>query len=342
MVIACAIVFLTFKNKKPDYSGITLKVASSQDIGGGSYLDGAKKFEADYGCKVEFTDNFSECDLFYSSGEDFSQCMPLNEYINSRSRLYTKSIMNQCCTKNGNIYGISHVLLGKINYCAYSPDLFGDVPLPYEDYKDGKWDWDNFIELTDKINSSVAVDWSSSYINMMHALYLDDDNNPQFDYGTQAQIEWLNFVRALIYDKGIADISEGAFKVGFLPQLILDNVENSSSLRFIPWPTKNGDLGNIFVDEYHFCVPKGAKNPKLSVELANYMIKSCIDTRTALYSANMTKDDFKLFKKQLKKVYCFPQHSDYVPAEEFITDFIHGKTVTEHIYNIQNDALHIN
>lgn len=340
-VITGAVIFFT-KPETPDLSGMTLKVASSLDIAGGSYLEGAKQFEEKFGCKVEFTDNFEECDLYYSSGEDFSQCLPLNEYINPRSSIYTKSILEQCCTQNGNIYGLSHSLLGRINYCTYNPDLFVDAKIPYDYYKSGAWDWDNFIEMCDHLNSNVVIDWNASYINMMHSLFLDENGNPTFDYGTQAQIEWLNFVRSLIYDRGIVDNTEGAFEVGFLPQLILDNTETETTMRYIPWPTKNGNTENIFIDEYHFCVPKNAPNPEISVELANYIIRSCIDTRTALYKENMTDEDYKIFKKQIKNVYCYPKHSDYVPAKEFITDFIRGKTVTEHIFNVQNDAEHIN
>ncbi len=342
LVLAVAPVSIfVLKNEKPAFSGLTLKIYSSVDISGGSYLEGAKKFEDEFGCKVEFTDNFEECDLLYSSGEDFSQCMPLNDYINPLNKLYTKSIMDQSCTLDGKIYGLSHTLLGKINYCTYNPDQFDGTTLPYDYYKSGDWNWDNFLVMAEDLNSNVAIDWNSSYINMMHSLFLDKDNKPTFDYGTQEQVEWLNFVRALIYDRGIVDNTEGAYKVGFLPQLVLDNVESSSEMRYISWPTKTGNDDTIFVDEYHFCVPKFAKNPEASVELANCIIKTCVDTRMALYEENMTAEDFKLFKKQIKNVYCYPLHSDYVPASEFINDFIQGKTVSEHIFNVKNGAGHI-
>ena len=337
-ITAAAIIII----RKPDYSGMTLKVYSSIDLSGGSYLEGAKKFEEEYGCKVEFTNVFEGSDLFYSSGEDFSSCIPIDEYINLKNKLYTKYIIDQSCTQDGKIYGISHALLGKINYCTYDPTLFGEATPPYEYYNKGKWDWNNFINMAGEINSNMAIDWNSSYINMMHSLFLDESGNPQFDYGTQPQIEWLNFVRALIYDRGIVDNQEGAFKVGFLPQLVLDSVESGSQMRYIPWPTKTGDMGTVFLDEYHFCVPKGAQNPEASIELANYMIESCIDTRTALYKANMTEEDFNILMEQLNNVYSYPLHFDYVPASEFITDFVRGKTVTEHIYNVQSGAEHIN
>lgn len=341
IAVIATVIFLN-KPEKPDYSGITLKVASSLDLAGGSYLEGAKKFQEEFGCKVEFTDTFEGSDLFYSPGEDFSQCMPITDYINPKSKLYTKAIIDQSCTVGDDIYGISHVLLGRINYCTYNPELFGEATIPYDYYISDSWDWNSFIDMSDKISSSVAVDWNSSYINMMHSLFLDENGNLSFDYGTQEQIEWLNFVRALIYDRGIVDNTEGAYKVGFLPQLILDNAESESQMRYIPWPTKNGDLGTIFVDEYHFCVPKTAQNPELSIELANYIIRTVIDTRTALYQENMTKEDYKIFKKQIKDIYSYPAHTDYVPSGRFISDFVRGKTVTEHIYNVKNDAEHIN
>lgn len=328
--------------KKPDYSNITITVGSSQDLSGGSFYEGAKRFEEEYGCTVEFVEASENCDLLYSSGEDFSACQPIDDYVNLRNKLYTKQIIKDNCMQDGKIYGISHVLLGNLNYCTYSPEQFGESTIPYDYYKSGDWTWDSFIKMTNDIGSNIAVDWTKSYINMRHALFYDESRTPVFNYNNQNQVEWLNFVRTLIYDDGIVDNTEGAFKIDFLPGLILNSVDSGSKMRYIPWPTKNGKLEPMFVDEYHFCVPKSAEHPKLSVELANYMIEACIETRTALYQSAMTEEDWKLFKKQLKKIYTYPPHSDYVPAQKFIEDFIHGKTVTEHIFNVENDADHIN
>ena len=143
IVIIATVVTIIFLNQpeKPDYSGITLKVSSSLDLAGGSYLEGAKKFEEDYGCKVEFTNTFEGSDLFYSSGEDFSQCMPIDEYIDPKNKLYTKAIMDQSCTVDGKVYGVSHALLGRINYCTYDPAQFTRTSIPYKYYKEGNWDW---------------------------------------------------------------------------------------------------------------------------------------------------------------------------------------------------------
>ena len=134
---------------------------------------------------------------------------------------------------------------------------------------------------------------------------------------------------------------EGAFKIDFLPAMLLTEIGEGGNARYIPWPTKNGKPTDMFVDEYHFCVPKTAQNPKLSVKLANYMIKSCRDTRLNLYRSSMQKEDFKILENQLKHIYTYPKHSDYVPSRLFVDDFIHGKTVTEHIFNVENDADHI-
>ena len=342
-ILSLLIIYITvFTGEEPDFSGITLTVGSSQDLSGGSFYEGAKKFEEKYGCRIEFTGPTTDCDLLYSSGEDFSACQPIDDYVNINSRLYTKQIIKENCMQGGKIYGISHVLLGNLNYCTYSPDQFLDYKLPYDYYADGNWTWDSFINMANDINANIAVDWTKSYINMRYALFRDENGNPMYNYGTQEQIEWLNFVRTLIYDDGIVNNTEGAFKVDFLPGLILNSVGSDIGMRYIPWPTKNGKLGKMFVDEYHFCVPKAAKKPELSVELANYMIEACINTRAALYQSAMTEEDWKLFKKQLKKIYTYPPHSDYVPAQKFIDDFIHGKTVTEHIFNVENDADHIN
>lgn len=330
-------------SKKPDYSGITLKVASSIDLTGGSYQEGAVKFTEETGCQVEFTDDFNSCDLFYSSGEDFSSCQPITKYVNPKSKRYTKQIIEQNCSKDGDIYGVSHVLMGNLNYCTYFPDQYGEIPIPYEYYEHSVWDWDHFIEMCNELESNVAIDWTKSYINMKHSLLYDDEiDDGYFDYNTQEQIEWLNFVRNLIYDEGIVDNSEGAFKVDFLPALILNSVDSGTAPRYIPWPTKTGNMGTMFVDEYHFCVPKSAMYPELSVKLANFMIDSCVSTRSNLYESSMTDEDYKIFKKQLKNIYTFPPHKDYVPSHFFINDFLRGKTVTEHIYNVENDVLHAN
>ena len=327
--------------RKPSYSGMTLRIYSSEDISAGSLAAGAEKFSQEHGCTVEFTDNFEGCDLIYSPGEDFSLCQPIGKYINPKSSLYTEKIIEESFTQDGEIYGITNVLLGNLNYGVYYPDQFTDITAPYEYFSKREWTWDNFIDMATALDSNISVDWTKSYINMKNSLIYKKNGETLFDYGTQEQVEWLNFVRTLIFDKGIINNYEGAFKIGFLPEMLLEEISTDTRARYIPWPTKTGKMGEMFVDEYHFCVPKDAQDPKISVELANSMIKSCRDTRLNLYRSAMTKEDFKILKKQLKKIYTYPKHSDYVPAQLFIDDFIHGKTVTEHIYNVENDADHI-
>jgi len=329
--------------KKSDYTGLTLRVASSLDLTGGSYEVGAQKFMEETGCVVEFTNDFSNCDLFYSTGEDFSACQPITKYVNPNSKRYTKQIIQQNCSKDGEIYGVSHVLMGNLNYCTYYPEQYDRHPIPYVYYENNVWDWSHFIEMCNEIKSNVAINWTSPYINMMYSLTYDKKSGVgHFDYSTQEQIEWLNFVRTLIYDEGIVNNTEGAFEVDFLPSMMLNSVNYGGAPRYIPWPTKTGKMGKMFVDEYHFCVPASATNSQASVELANYMIDACVETRSALYESNMTKEDYKIFQKQLKEIYTFPPHTDYVPSYKFITDFVRGKTVTEHIYNVENAADHIN
>lgn len=341
VLIASALTLYFLQKKDITYPDLTLVVLSSEDISAGSLAAGAEEFSKKYGCNVEFTNDAEECDLIYSSGEDFSLCQPIDEYINPKNKLYTEQIIRESCTQDGKIYGITNVLLGNLNYGIYYPEQFENITSPYEYYKRGAWTWDSFIHMAAELDSNISIDWTKSYINMQHSLLYQPDGSTLFDYNTQEQIEWLNFVRTLIFDKEIVDSSEGAFKIGFLPETLLNEISIGSNVRYIPWPTKNGNMGNMFVDEYHFCVPKTAKNPKLSVELANYMIKSCRDTRLNLYRSSMSKEDFEILQKQLDKIYTYPKHSDYVPSQLFIDDFIHGKTVTEHIYNVENDAEHI-
>lgn len=339
LIVAASSYFL--HNNSTTYPNLTLTVLSSQDISAGSLSAGAEEFSKKYGCTVEFSNNAEECDLIYSSGEDFSNCQPIDKYINPKNRLYTREIIETACMQDGKIYGITNALLGNLNYGVYYPDQFSDITTPYEYFRKKEWTWENFINMAAALNSNISIDWTKSYINMKNSLIYQKDGSTLFDYGAQEQVEWLNFVRTLIFDKGIIDNSEGAFKIGFLPETLLNELNVGSEARYIPWPTKNGNMGEMFVDEYHFCVPKTAKNPALSVKLANYMIKSCRDTRLNLYRSSMTKEDFKILKKQLKKVYVYPAHSNYVPSRLFIDDFIHGKTVTEHIFNVENDADHI-
>lgn len=341
--ISASVLAVRRHNGKPDYSGVVLTVGSAQDLSVGSFYEGAKKFEEKYGCTVVFADPSAyraDCDLFFSDCSDFSGCLPLDDYVSINNKLYTKQIIKDNCTRSGKIYGITNVLLGNINYCAYSPDLLGS-PLPFDSFKKGDWSWDKFIEMSDAVDGNVAVDWSQSYINMRYALSRTSDGETVFDYGSRRQVEWLNFVRTLIYDKGIVNNTEGAFKIDFLPALAYSAAGSDAALRYIPLPTKSGRQEAVFVEEYCFCVPQTAENPGLSVKLANCMIKSCVETRTELYRSVMTDEDFKIFEKQLKNICTLPFYAENIPAESFIEDFIHGKTVTEHIYNIQNDAAHI-
>ena len=340
-VLAAAGAAYFLNSEKVQYTDLTLAVFSSEDISAGSLAAGAEEFSKKYGCKVVFTDNAEECDLIYSSGEDFSLCQPIDEYINPKSSLYTEQIIRESCTQDGKIYGITNVLLGNLNYGIYYPEQFADATTPYQYYKRKEWSWNSFIEMVTALNSNVSIDWSKSYINMQNALIYGENGETIFNYGSQEQVEWLNFVRTLIFDKEIVDNTEGAFKIGFLPETLLTEISIGENARYIPWPSKDGGTGKMFVDEYHFCVPKTAKSPEISVKLANYMIKSCRDTRLNLYRATMTRADFEIFKNQLKSIYTYPKHSDYVPSQLFIDDFIHGKTVTEHIFNVENAANHI-
>lgn len=336
-LIAAVFIYFSAKPKKT-YPKLTLKVYSSEDISAGSLAEGAEKFSEEFGCPVEFTDDFENCDLIYTSDDDFSDCQPIGNYINPKSKLYTKKIIDETCSQDGEIYGITNALLGNLNYGVYYPDQFRDTPLPYQYYSEGKWTWDNFINMTTALDSNISIDWTMSYINMKNALFYQKGGEARFNYGSKEQVEWLNFVRTLIFDKGVIDNTEGAFKIGFLPEMLLEEVGTNVGARYIPWPTKTGKIGDMFVDEYHFCVPKTAQNPELSVILANYMIESCCDTRLNLYRASMTEEDFKILQNQLKHIYTYPKHSKYIPAKLFIDDFTHGKTVTEHIYNVENDV----
>ena len=337
VLVAAASLYFFIRPKKT-YPNVTLRVYSSEDISAGSLAAGADKFSTEFGCPVEFTNDFENCDLIYTSDDDFSDCLPLGKYVNPKSSLYTKKIIDETCTQDGEFYGITHVLLGNLNYGVYYPDQFADTPIPYEYYSKNQWTWDKFIDMTTALDSNISIDWTMSYINMKNALFYQKNGEANFNYGSKEQVEWLNFVRALIYDKGVLDNTEGAFKIGFLPEILLEEVSTGVDARYIPWPTKTGKMGDMFVDEYHFCVPKTAQEPELSVELANYMIKSCVDTRLDLYRASMTDEDFKILQNQLDHIYTYPKHSSYIPSKLFIDDFTHGKTVTEHIYNVENDV----
>lgn len=341
VLLATVFALYFLHNKKPQSPNLILYVYSSEDISAGSLAAGAEEFSKKYGYKIEFTQNSGNCDLIYSSGEDFSLCQPLDKYINPKNKLYTKRIIDESCTQGGKIYGITNVLLGNLNYGVYYPEQFENITNPYQYYEKGNWTWDSFIDMTTALDSNISIDWTKSYINMQKALIYQKNGETLFDYSTHEQVEWLNFVRTLIFDKGIVDNSEGAFKIDFLPAMLLTEIGEGGNARYIPWPTKNGKPTDMFVDEYHFCVPKTAQNPKLSVKLANYMIKSCRDTRLNLYRSSMQKEDFKILENQLKHIYTYPKHSDYVPSRLFVDDFIHGKTVTEHIFNVENDADHI-
>ena len=342
MIMAVSILPVWFAmQNRVDCKDMVIRVASVQDISTGAFAEGAEKFTEKYGCRVEFTDDVEKCDLIYTNSRDFYGCQPLNKYVKKGDRRYSKKIIDKSCTRNGEIYGITNALLGNISYCVYVPEQYGEIKTPYNFFDKNKWNWESFIEMTKELNSNVSVNWNNSYINNRYALSTDENGNAVFDYGTQEQVEWLNFVRTLIYDEGIVNNEEGAFKVGFLPELAYDAINEGSNLRYIPLPTKNGLMDEVYVDEYHFCVPKTTDNVKAVLELANYMIDACVETRLNLYQSVMKKEDFQIFEKQLKKVYSYPEFYDFVDTQKFVDDFVHGKTVTEHIFNVVNDTNHI-
>ncbi|MDD6214090.1 MAG: hypothetical protein PUB42_02765 [Firmicutes bacterium] len=330
------IFLLPKKSVLPNITGKSLIVGCADDLSATAYADGAEKFMKEFGCDVSFVTKRDGCDVFLTSGCDFSGFQPITKFVDKHDKLYTRSIIENNCSKDGEIYGISNILMGSLSYCEYDEAAFDADSLPYNLFRNHKWNRDNFIFISGKDAPPFSADWSDSTLNIRYAFSTDNKGNIFFDYGSQPQIEWLNFLRTLIYDNGMAAKENAAFQIGFLPQLMLGTADYAVQRRYIPLPSKHGKMQDIFVTEYHFSVPETASDPQASVMLANYMIRACSDTRLSMYEANMTAEDFALFKKQLQKFYTFPPVA--IPKIPFVSDFVRGKTVTEHIYNVKNNV----
>lgn len=336
ILILTVIFLLPKKTVLPDLTGKSFRVGCADDLSATAYAEGAAEFMREFGCDITFVTERGGCDVFLTSGNDFSGFRPITEFADIHDKLYTRSIIENNCSKDGEIYGLSNVLMGSLSYCEYDESAFSADSLPYTLFRKHKWDRDNFIALSGKEGPAFSADWNDPTINIRYAFSADKKGNIFFDYGSQPQIEWLNFLRTLIYDNGVESTENAAFRIGFLPQLMLGAAGGEVQKRYIPLPSKQGKMQDIFVTEYHFSVPETAPDPQASVMLANYMIRACADTRLSMYEANMTAEDFALFKKQLQKFYTFPPVS--IPKIPFVNDFVRGKTVTEHIYNAKNNV----
>lgn len=358
-----------------DYSNMNFVVGAYRDLRtdpyNNSYSIGADAFMKKYpGSNVEFTIHKNNEDLVtaIASGDvwdvqlsimspvysEFKQAIfeDLTPYIDKDSSVYTRQLIDKA-TLDGGVYGLSHVMMGDIIYGIYNEDMYLDygIKTPYEYYEEGAWSWDSFIKMTDdlkKNNLNLAIVWEKPYLNMRYGLQWQDDFTVKSGYDCQEQRDWMNFVRTLVYDKGIGNSGnankdngvakrENAMRIEMLPHLMVAANQNTTqdSIRYIPWATKDGGHDSIYVVDYYFCVPTGAKSVDGSVELINEMITACTDDRTKMYKENMTPEDYAIFEESIKDFYVLNYLDGYGYSQrDLINEFAAGKAVSQHISEV--------
>lgn len=356
-----------------DYSGVQLEVGAYRDLRtdpyNNSYSIGADKFMADYAdSNVTFTIHKNNEELVTAIasnspwdvqmsimspiGSVFNQniFIPLDDYININNPVYTKELMEKACKYNGEIYGVSNVMMSDVLYAIYNENVFNDynIKTPHDYYAEGNWSWDGFLSMIDDLKKNqlnTAIVWEKPFANRRYGAVFNDDYTVQSLFDSQEQRDWLGFVRSIVYDKGMTTSKgavanrEVAFRLEILPHILVSatGMNPVDQMRYIPWVTKDGKPDDTYVVDYHFCVPNGAKDPSASVELSNYMIEGCIEDRTRMYKEGMTDEDFKIFEESIKKFYTVAGLNGYYPSEkEMITSFTQGMPVSQYISENQD------
>lgn len=357
-----------------DYSDMSFIVGAYRDLRtdpyNNSYSVGADKFMEEYsGSDVQFVIHKNNEDLVAAIASNdvwdvqlsimsptysvFKQDVfePLDEYIDMKNPVYTPKLMEDVGKYNGNIYGLSNVIMSDVLYCSYNEDMFNNygIKTPHEYNEEGNWNWDNFIKMTDDLKKNQiqpTIQWTRPFLNRRYSLEWNDDYTVSTRYASQDQRDWLNFVRTLVYDKGIINTKgqpsvakqEHSFVLQIMPHMLVADTGASpiDTIRYIPWVSKDGKADETYVVDYHFCVPKGAKSIDGSVELSNYMIEGCIDDRTKMYKDGMTEEDYEMFIKSLDKFYTATYVDGYGYSEvDLINEFSQGKAVSQHIAEIE-------
>jgi hypothetical protein len=364
------------EEEKKDYSGMSFIVGAYRDLRtdpyNNSYSIGADKFMEDYpGSSVEFVIHKNNEDLVAAIASNdvwdvqmsimspkpsvFKQDLfePLDDYVDIDNPIYTKELIEASDIYDGKIYGISNVMMSDVLYCTYNENMYNDygIKTPIEYYNEGAWNWDNFINMVDDLKKNqltTVIQWTRPFLNMRYGLKLDSDYKASSLYDSQDQRDWLNFVRTLVYEKGIVNSKgqaftpakrESAFVLQIIPHMIVA-AEGSSpvdTMRYIPWVSKDGSKDSTNIVDYNFCVPKGAKSIDGSVELSNYMIEACTEDRTEMYKNAMTDEDFKIFQDSLTYFYTTTWIDGYAYDQgELITEFSQGKAVSQHIAEVKD------
>lgn len=360
-----------------DYSSMNFVVGAYRDLRtdpyNNSYSIGADKFMEEYpGSTVEFVIHKNNEELVTAIASDsawdvqlsimsplpsvFKQAIfeDLTDYVDKKNPIYTPQLLDEATLGKG-LFGLSNVVMGDLVYAIYNEDMFLDygIKTPYEYYEEGEWTWDNFIKMTDDLQKNdlkLAVTWEKPYLNRRYGLVWNDDYTVSSMYDSQQQRDWLNFVRTLVYDKGILDARnankdngvakrENAMRIEILPHLMVAANQNTTAdtIRYIPWATKDGEPDSMYVVDYYFCVPTGAKSIGGSVELINHMIESCTEDRMNMYEQNMLPEDFEVFKKSLEDFYTITWIDGYGYSErELINEFAAGKAVSQHISEVKD------
>ncbi len=364
------------EEEQKDYSGMSFVVGAYRDLRtdpyNNSYSIGADKFMQDYeGSSVEFVIHKNNEDLVaaIASNDVWDVQMsimsprpsllkqdlfePLTEYVDIDNPIYTKELIERSDIFGGEIYGLTNVMMSDVLYCAYNENMYSDygIKTPIEYYNEGAWSFDNFKKMVDDLKKNqlnTVIQWTRPFVNMRYGLQFDENYKVTSLYDTQDQYEWLNFIKDVVYEKGILNTKgqahtpakrESAFVLQIIPHTLVAAVGSSpvDTVRYIPWVSKDGGKDSTNIVDYSFCVPKGAKSVDGSVELSNYMIEACTADRTEMYKNAMVEEDFEIFMDSLNDFYTTSWIDGYgYDQGTLVNEFSQGTSVSQHISSIKD------
>ena len=269
---------------------------------------------------------------------------PLDDLIDINDEVYSTNFMKEFASYDGKVYGASNIIMGDYDYAIYNENMFKDfgIKMPIEYYKEGNWNREAVLTMIDDLKKAgcpMAFSMGGVSLNT-YTFSKDKDGKVTSTISSKESRDYLEFVRTIMYEKNIPDSSGNvltrgrAYDMGGLPVGLFRNVSDDpvDTVRYIPFPTAN-EKGSYMTD-YHFAIPRGAKNPEASAELIRFLVQGALEDRSAKYSAAMTEEDYKIFKEDIidaEKAYTLRAPGYGISGGDVIKDFKAGKSVGQFI-----------
>ncbi len=265
---------------------------------------------------------------------------PLDEYVDrKKDTMFTWSLVDQATTYDGHVYAVSNAILGDPFYSTYNEDMFKDfgIKTPIEYYKEGTWNREAVLKVVDDLTKAGYV-FAGRFNEPVFDTYTfnrAEDGKMTSAISSKENRDFMEFIKTLLYDKKVADTrgkveERQAAYYADMPGTLPKQEDYADTIRYIPFPWTQ-DKGTYIID-YHFSIPRGAKNPDASYELIRCLTQASYDERIKRLKESMIDEDLEIFLKEaVEKAYVVRAPGYGVSAGDTCKDFQAGKSVGQFI-----------